>query len=642
MDEKKNSGLAVIVKKSIGIYHPVVFIAVRVVLLAAAVSPWSPAEAASRKRTEIPPGLTMSSKDASIYPILAAINVSQMGGNMLRIRFRGFELPIPRAASAPGEAKLVLQWDGARFPQITDKKDWWSDYDWDVMLDLLSVDGKTTNSWWKQYDMPLLNRVNAEPIDEDSVRLTFTTSQPVVIERVEGIAGADELTVVLKTYEPDKPPVPAEKPRQYEKGDPMGIKSPVTLQLRDAEIKSVFRMLADMQKLNLLLDPSVPDMTVTFSFNAVPYSEAFSYLLRMADLSYSVQSGMLVVGRPESIGKTLGTEITRAYKLSYAVDEAGQLRGDLTGTLTELVSLSKSPAIDARNREIYITATEEQHKEVAAVLEKLDHPGKQVMLEAKIFEVTDNGRQDLQTLVTGVYDSWIASFTDSGLSLGYNYSNRGFENGDDWSLPIGGSLGGSPVYENPIINGAERTLMAGLRALEEKRKGKTLANPSIIALDGQAATVDLRQNLKYVSGVDSNGNIQWGDAPSGPLITFTPIVGRDGIVTINIQVETGTMTLVAAGMGAQAPQTTSRKVQTMVRVRNGEPFVVGGLYEDAKSNSKVRIPVLGYIPLLGDLFKYNNTTHNKSEVAIIVIPYILDIPDNKIDTFDLKKMSNLN
>jgi type IV pilus assembly protein PilQ len=399
-------------------------------------------------------------------------------------------------------------------------------------------------------------------------------------------------------------------------------------------------MLADIQNLNLLLDPSVPDMTITLSFNGLPYNEAFEYMLRATNLSYEVRSGMLVVGKEDSLVTTMGNEVTRAYKLSYAIDESGQLRADIIGTLTGLISLPHPPTIDARNREMYVTASAEQHKRVAELLDKVDHPGRQVMLEARIFEVNENGQQDLESLVTAVYEHWIASFTSAGLNAGYNYSNRGWEVGDDWSLPIGGSVGGSPVLKNPDINGAERLLSTGLRALENKGHGKNLANPSVITIDGSRATVSLTQNVRYASGVDSNGNTTFGEVQSGPRLNFLPVVGRDGMVTIDIEVETGEILgWRNAGMGAQAPETSSRRVQTRVRVRDGEPFVVGGLFQDNKTNSRSRIPVLGYIPLLGELFTFRHDEHRKTEVAMIVIPSILDVPNNSIETFDLHKTS---
>ena len=588
---------------------------------------------ASSFAADIEPGRTM--KD-DVTPVLSGLQPVQIGGDSLLLRVRGHELPHPRVVTAPGENKLVLQWDGVRFPQRTDKRDWWDNYDWDILM----LDTGSTSKWWKQYDYPLLDRINAEPIDGNSLRLTFTSSKPLVVQKIEGAPGSDSTAIMLKVYEPVKSataPAPVKVPA---KGDPMTITSPVTLQIRDGDVKSVFRMLAEQQNINLLLDPSVPDMTVTFSFKSVPYNEAFSYLLRMTDLNYSMVGNMLIVGKVESLGKTLGKEIVRAYQLSYAVDDNGELKGDLTAALTGLIKLSTPPTLDQRTRTLYVTATSEQHEEVAMLLSKLDQPGKQIMIQARIIEVNDDGKQELEALVSAVYDQWLLNFSGSGLGVGYNSSSSGFEAGD-FELPVAGRVPGSDsVWDNITMDAGLRFLSAGLRAIESKGKGKILAHPSVITLDGQEARVELTRNYKYTSGVDSNGNTTFSEVESGPKLTFTPIMGRNGIVTIKVEIETGEIVQFRnAGNGAQAPETTQRRVETIVRVRNGEPFAVGGLYQESKTNSRSRIPVLGYIPLLGDLFTTRTDNHIKSEVAMVVIPYILDIPDEDIATFDLKKSS---
>jgi type IV pilus assembly protein PilQ len=576
------------------------------------------------------------------YPVLASLQAQQMGDSSLHIRIRGFNLPLPRAASAPGEARLVLQWDGARFPQTGDKNDWWTGYDWDV----ITIHGRETNSWWKQYDLPLLNRIIAEPVDEDSLRLTFVTAKPVVVENIQGIAGADELLIILKGFEPEKVPEPPARPKTYEKGDPMAINAPVTLQLRDADIKSVFRMLADMQKLNLLLDPSVPDMAVTFSFNGVPYNEAFSYLLRMADLSYSVTKGMLVVGKPESLGRTLGTEYTKSYRMSYAIDDSGNMRSDLTATLTGLISLSKPPVLDPRTRELYVTATEEQHREINDILERLDHPGRQVMLEARIFQVDDNATQDLEAVVSAIYDQWIATFSSGRLRAGY-YSAKGATNRialelDDNIVPLAPpGFGNIDFQGNPALNTGVELLSAGLSALETKGKGKTIANPSVITIDGQEARVAITNTFTYQSGTTPNGDPAYSALVYGPQMTFLPVIGRDGVITIKIDLQTGTLSGLTGTSSAAIPETAEREVTTTVRVRDGEPFVVGGLFQEDKHSNKRRVPILGYLPLLGNLFTTTNESHNKTEVAMIVIPHILDVPNGDIPTSPLKRTSAL-
>jgi type IV pilus assembly protein PilQ len=544
-------------------------------------------------------------------------------------------IPMPRQVSAPGENKLVIQFDRIGFPQVTDKNDWWEEYEWDVLR--ISPPGR--NTWWKQYDLPLLDRINAEPYGGESVRLTFTTSKPLVLDSVEGLSGSDNMTVIVKAYRPPKPEAEPVKPVAYSKGDPLGIKTSVTLQLRDADLKSIFMMLADTQKLNLFLDPSVPDMTIpSIIFNGIPFNEAFSYLLRVADLSYSVTGNTLVVGKTESLGSLLGKNVTRGYTLGYAVDGDGKPDSALTAALTGLVPLSKPPIPDNRNRTLYITATEEQHREIAEVLEKLDAPGKQVMIQAKIVEVNDGAQQQLQQVISAVYDRWLMNFSNGSIRLGFNQSNRPFDS-VNMNLPVGGTDLADPLtVPNTDINGTERTLMAGLNALETANKVKMLAHPSVITIDGQEASVSLTQNMTYSSGTDSNGNQSFSEVEIGPQLSFTPVIGRDGWVTIKIQIETGTLIQMRqTGYGAETPQTSTREVQTVVRVQNGEPFAVGGLYLESKTADRRRIPVLGYIPLLGDLFTTLNDTHSKTEVAMIVVPYILDVTDDGIKTFDLQK-----
>jgi type IV pilus assembly protein PilQ len=232
------------------------------------------------------------------------------------------------------------------------------------------------------------------------------------------------------------------------------------------------------------------------------------------------------------------------------------------------------------------------------------------------------------------------NFSSGGLSAGYNYSSIGFDDAP-LDVPIAGRpAGNNATWSDFPVDAGLRFLSAGLRAIESKGKGKILAHPSVITLDGEQARVALTRNLKYVSGTDSNGNTTFSDVESGPSLAFTPIMGRNGVITIRVEIETGEIVQFRnAGNGAQAPETTRRRVETIVRVRNGEPFAVGGLYQESKTSNRVRIPVIGYIPLLGDLFTTRLDQHIKSEVAMVVIPYILDIPDEDIATFDLKQSS---
>jgi type IV pilus assembly protein PilQ len=115
-------------------------------------------------------------------------------------------------------------------------------------------------------------------------------------------------------------------------------------------------------------------------------------------------------------------------------------------------------------------------------------------------------------------------------------------------------------------------------------------------------------------------------------MTLTPKIGRDGFVSIELNIETGEIIGTSAGStGEQMPQTSTRKITTNVRVRNGEPFVGGGLFSENDTRSTTKVPVLGSIPLLGELFTYRNNSRRNTQVAIIVVPYILNTPDIAIE-----------
>ena len=159
-----------------------------------------------------------------------------------------------------------------------------------------------------------------------------------------------------------------------------------------------------------------------------------------------------------------------------------------------------------------------------------------------------------------------------------------------------------------------------------------MANPSVITLDGEEAEVRLTEDYPYISERDDSGNPTWSTQTVGPQLKITPKIGRDGFLTIKLTIETGeVLEMITGSTGEQMPRTSTRSVATQVRVRDGEPFVVGGLFRDNKTNRRVRIPVLGQLPILGELFTYRYNERNKTQVVMLVVPHILEIPDVAVE-----------
>ena len=575
-------------------------------------------------------------RTSKLNSIIEAVRVRQYGGNKVVLEFRGTKMTQPRPVEVDGTA-LALDWSNIRFPRDTDKKDWWDEYEWSVMR----PNKAKSNEWWQKFDYSLVQRIQVVSNDQNGVRLMITGEKPLSIKKVIGMNGSDAITLELYA-ESDVVPPKEPTPAMHGKNDPLGMNTPVTLELRDVSVRDVLRMLAEMRHLNLVLDPSVPDNQMTFSFKNAKFSEVFSYMLRMNDLSYAMMGKTLVVGTSDTIGKTLGKNQTKEYKIAY-----GDVK-TLPAIIMGVVPLAKPPVPDERRRTLFITASPEQHKQIESLLNRIDNPGKQVMLEARLVEISDTAGQEFDNMMSAVYNGWLFSYSGStGLGTEYTDGNATSNITSSISnstptqgeMPIPGKIIGN--YYNPI-NLADKTLHmldSGLRALETKNKGRVLANPSVVATDGQKATIKLTHNYLYQSGTDDNGNATFSEKETGPSIELTPTIGRDGFVTLKLKIETGEIVQFRQSGTSEAPETTKRSVESEIRVRDGELFLIGGLHQDSKSKYVSRVPILGYLPLIGNLFTSKTDKHIKSEMAFIVVPHILDVPSGAIEKNMMPKPS---
>jgi len=533
-------------------------------------------------------------------PAILGLTLVQGGSTLAVFQVTGEKLPVPDVLSTD-ENGLVLLWEGVILP---------------------------SGYWERSFPTPLVQGVvlRQEP---EGVQMQIRSTRRVYLGKTVGDPPSPEMQLHLTTGDvAEEIPLPVTGVPKVVAGDPFGSSAPVTLQLRDSDLRDVFRMLGSMVNMNVVIDPSVPATPVTISLNNVPMNEAFQYLMRMYDVSYAIMGKTIIVGRKDNLSRAMGMEKTRAFRVAYA--DLGQIPALLQG-----LSGVSSVVVDERLRTVYVTASEERLGDVAVTLQRIDHPGRQVMLQARIVEVSEGGSDELKGLVNAVYERWYASFSSAGGVIGYY---------DDYN---GGVF--NPSRTNREINPPESITFpdmadsalsffdASLQILVKQDKAKMLASPSVVTLDGQKASIKLLTDIKYVSERDDQGRPTYGEVESGPSLEFTPTVGRSEIVTIEMSVKTGDANLTYDSLlRGYIPQSTTREVQTIVRVRDGEPFVVGGLFNENKSENVWKIPIISEIPLLGELFKGKNTSVTKSEVIMVVVPYILDVPESVIQGSDVR------
>lgn len=519
-------------------------------------------------------------------PLLRYCRMYQLGENEIIMKLEGRNLPLPECESRNNSLYITLNDSKIYHP--------------DAIVSSLTA---TIDS------IPMIYEVKAENVSDDEAFWGVVTVKAnsdlevVSLSRANGgwqfrvkSKGEDKLALG-GAYLPAPKPIPSPESKL-----PFRVDSRITLELRDAELRDVLRGIMAYIGRNVIIDPSFPnDVLITMTLDNVRADDVLNQFMMTYDLAcYTSGVNTLTFGTREGLYKLSGQRSIKQFQLHFA--EPAQVSSMLR-TLTALGD--NAITVDERMKTVYVNTNPAKMQEVEELIGLLDTPQKQVMIRASIFEFNDN-------------DSLTVS---NALNIAY----------DDIQLQLGGTTGIRVDYRaDRTLSGrtvwTDRVITDTFRALEQKVKGKVLANPSVIALDGKQAEINLTQDYPYVSDRDNEkGTVTWSTEEVGPKLTFTPRIGRDGYVTLTLDISTGDVVgTQTSSTGEQMPVTTTRSVKTEVRVKDGMPFVVGGLFMEDHGNNVSRIPVLGSIPLLGELFTYRSSSKAKTQVVMVITPYILD------------------
>ena len=582
-------------------------------------------------------------------PLLMDCNIYQLGGDEFILKLQGQKLTEPAYEIDNNSINIILNNTNAANPENINSS----------ILELIET-------------YPLIYGFYVQPVSEDKIYTTYVhidTTLPLKMHSLN--RSKNGFTMRIKA-ERDKnnlslsnmTPPPSfssynDKPLSSKKSSgiifpestlPFKSDIKITVAFRDADLQDVLRAFMEYLGRNMVLDASFPkDEKVTMSLVDVRVDDVINYLLRTYDLAcYAYGPNITAFGANARLYKLSGAPEIKIFKIAYAdpsgvaamlkallglsyeaaneektvgsgsgsgssssssSSSSGSSSGSSSVTVTENYSYSSEVVVDERMRTLYIHTNPAKMKEVEDLISRIDVPQQQVLIRASIFEFNDTATREVESALEAAYDEWTIS-TRRGLSIGYNEVRRGDENSDSNS-------------ENSILLQTPSTLRALsslFTALESKNKGRVLANPSVITLEGQQATIQLTQNYIYSNTKDDAGNLVTQQQEIGPTLIFTPQIERNGYVYLNIDLTTGDV----VGSFNDAPITSKRHVQTNIRVRDGQPFVIGGLFQDNKSRTTTKIPVIGDIPLVGNLFSYRTGTNQRTQAVMVVTPYILD------------------
>ena len=287
-------------------------------------------------------------------------------------------------------------------------------------------------------------------------------------------------------------------------------------------------------------------------------------------------------GPPVTIPGTGGEQVlpnTYRYAVHYADPQAmgTTILADVPGT---------SIVTDLRTNTLLVTGDAAAQRRVAALLHTLDTPTSQVVIQAEILDLSKSAA--------------------SQLGIQWTYQPFQLAQNPDATLQ------GSGVF--PII--------ATLNALVTNGQGRVLANPQVATQNGVQADINVGTTLYVPVNTVVNGVVttQLQTVNAGLLLEITPRLNTDGEITNTINVQSNSI----SGYSPQGyPEITQRTVQSIMTVHDGTPILIGGLITQSTTKTIEKIPVLGDIPLLGELFKYTSVDNEYDNIAIILTPRLL-------------------
>jgi type IV pilus assembly protein PilQ len=431
----------------------------------------------------------------------------------------------------------------------------------------------------------------------------------------------------------------------------------LSLNFQNIEVRAVLQLLADFAGFNLVTSDSVTG-NVTLRLKNVPWDQALDIILKTRGLAKRETGNVVLVAPVEEIAAREKLEMeslkqveelaplrSEIIQLKYAdaqqmvsllqatkdVEAEGQDRQSKTASQSFL-SNRGSVIADARTNSLLIQDTADKLREIYQLIETLDTPVRQVMIESRLVAATNDFSKDLGVRF-GV--SKAHTTDDTGIGVSNNVSNANAiasgNLGNPGASALNVNLPAIPDFGTAASIGlAVARLPLGyllqleISALEGTGNGEVLSNPRVVTSNGQEAYV-LQGNKVPFTEIDINTGIPSISLEDVVLeLRVTPTITPDDKVSMDLFVKQDFVDgEIISGDQAQ-PLIARSEASTTVLVDNGETLVLGGVYQQNNGTTITRVPFLGDLPYVGWLFKQKSITDDKSELLIFVTPKILD------------------
>ena len=426
----------------------------------------------------------------------------------------------------------------------------------------------------------------------------------------------------------------------------------LTLNFQDIDVRSVLQLLADTSGQNIVVSDSVTG-NLTLRLQNVPWDQALDIVLRTKGLDKRRQDNVIIIGPTEELANREKAELSarrEVQELSPVRSEYMQVNYAKVSDLAKLIKTGGgkdsmlSPrgalSVDERTNTLLVQDTAEKLADIRRLVQTLDVPVRQVLIEARIVIVSDTFERDLGArfgittaqqngnngllAVTGngVGADTLTGSAATNLASGkpvFPVTEPILSNRYQVNLPVANPAG---TIGLSLLHGAN-ILDLELSAAQNEGRGEVISSPRVITANQKQATISQGTEIPYQESASSGATTtQFKKAVLS--LKVTPLITPDNRVILDIDVNDDAVgALVQSATGGTVPSINTREILTQVLVNDGQTVVLGGILETTRNKSTNKVPYLGDIPVLGNLFKTTTDINNKTELLIFITPKIL-------------------
>jgi type IV pilus secretin PilQ/predicted competence protein len=478
------------------------------------------------------------------------------------------------------------------------------------------------------------------PAPESTEKTAAKTNSAKSTDKSESVAAP--LTVVQATSATSAPAAPKTAVPQPSTSTPATTLAPPAAadsvtesggvgvrEFQGDDVGQVLRLLARQAKVNMVVSDQVTG-TVTMRLEDVTALQAIAIIVKAKGLSLDQIDHVYYIKTPAE--KTAEPTESDSYQFSYSRAK------EVAPLLASQLASKDPPQFDERTNTIFFRETRSNLDNVRKLLVTIDKPTKQVMIEARLVEVTANPTQSY-----GIDWSGVVGSASNGKTFSYGAPGSTSGSSTSGNVPLSDFALGNPA--NPNILGNFSKLIPGqfailsvpqmsatLRLLNEDNDAEFLANPRIVTADNLQAKIEINRaqpvpqlNFNEQTATAVFGGFQ--DKKFGNTLIVTPSINKDNFVTLKVKPEisnkVGDSTFVFAGATVSSPIIDTRTLESNVLIRSGDTLAIGGLLQDEVAKARNKVPFIGDVPVLGYLFQNHLNSRVKRNLLVFVTPTII-------------------